>query len=100
MPGKKYNVRATPVKNQKNLKRHAHKTNAIRHGVTTDPARRAKQYSQINFDGTMHYAKTSNMKARENEFLKNFPTKNNVQKKSNAPAKPGYIYTFNGKIHK
>ena len=84
------------VKNITNLHRHASKRGAVRVGATNDPDRRAREYRNDGYHGKMYYTYTSNMRATENRLLRENAGRHNVHKTSNAAAKPGYVYSWQG----
>jgi hypothetical protein len=95
MPKKENELKRTK-KTQKEIEKDAKKNGSIRVGVTDDPKRRAREYEQEGYQGTMEIARTSNMRKAENRLLdRNY--RHNQQKESNAPEKEGYIYLIRGR---
>lgn len=71
-------------------------------GATTAIIPRLSSYKSEGYSGTADVARTTNMKAAENHLLKAGQSSkrscnDNVQKSSNVPAKPGYVYAIKGK---
>ena len=65
-------------------------------GATEDPSQRAGQYAREGYSGEMYQSKTQNMRKAEDRLLQQAGT-HNVQQKSNAPDKPGYVYALKGR---
>ncbi len=65
---------------------------AVRCGSTNKPKRRKNEYSHHGQNGTMHYAKTDDMKTDENKLLGLKDWRDNMHQRSNGQNKSGYIY--------
>ena len=81
----------------KKLQRIAGGKSAARVGVTTNLKQRAQQYKMEGYRGKMFQSRTRNMRKAEDKLLQKTPGKHNIQKRSNAPAKPGRVYTLKGR---
>lgn len=93
-------LKAVKVKNQSNLVRHAAKRGSVRVGSTCNVSGRKSQYKSNGYKGKMYVAKTTNMKKAENKLLAKHSGRHNVHQKSNAAAKPGYVYVIKGRKSK
>ena len=58
--------------------------------------RRRGEYESDSYSGWMYIAKTKNMESAEQKLLDECRGKHNVQKTSNAKAKPGHVYILIG----
>ena len=65
-------------------------------GATEDPKQRAGQYASQGYSGEMYQFKTQNMRKAEDKLLQQAGT-HNVQQRSNAPDKSGYVYALKGR---
>ena len=76
----------------------ARELDAERVGATVDPKRRAREYTRKRYRGVMYYAETKNMKQAEGRLLASCKGADtcaaNVQRKSNAKPKAGYVYVI------
>ena len=70
---------------------------AIRAGATVDPRQRSYGYQAEGYSGTLFYAEVSDMQREENRLLERRQYLHNVQSRSNAQAKPGYVYVIKGR---
>ena len=69
-------------------------------GATENPQQRADQYASEGFSGQMYEFKTQNMRKAEDRLLQQSAGTHNVQERSNAPDKPGYVYALKGRKYK
>ena len=65
-------------------------------GATENPQQRADQYAREGYSGQMYQFRTQNMRKAEDRLLQQAGT-HNVQERSNAPDKPGYVYAIKGR---
>ena len=65
-------------------------------GATENPGERAQQYAREGYSGQMYQSRTQNMRKAEDRLLQQGGT-HNVQERSNAPDKPGYVYALKGR---
>ena len=85
---------------QKKLQQVARGDGIARVGSTTNPKQRAQQYWSEGYRGKMYQSTTQNMRKAEDKLLQHTPGKHNVQKRSNAPDKPGKVYAVKGRKYK
>mmetsp|Transcript_29761 Transcript_29761/g.26318 ORF Transcript_29761/g.26318 Transcript_29761/m.26318 type:complete len:98 (-) Transcript_29761:160-453(-) len=64
-------------------------------GATTNRTANRNRHAQ-NFGGNITYARTNNMRQAENRLLARTNGSNNRHQRSNAPAKPGWVYGITG----
>lgn len=91
------NIRELYEVSQKDLKYLADESGVIRAGATNDIDRRIAQYEREGYSGEVYFAETNNMRFAENNLLRNFDFRHNVQQSSNALEEPGYVYLIKGK---
>ena len=70
---------------------------AIYTGTTDDPGPRAREHERNGYSGKMYYARTSNMKLKEDKMLERGEFPHNKQEKSGQDEGEGYIYIIVGK---
>ena len=66
-------------------------------GATENPQQRADQYAREGYSGQMYQFRTQNMHRAEDRLLQQAAGTHNVQARSNAPDKPGYVYVVKGR---
>jgi hypothetical protein len=66
-------------------------------GATENPQQRADQYAREGYSGQMYQFRTQNMQRAEDRLLQQGGGTHNVQERSNAPDKPGYVYALKGR---
>ena len=69
----------------------------VRVGATENPQQRADQYAREGYSGQMYQFRTQNMHRAEDRLLQQAAGTHNVQERSNAPDKPGYVYAIKGR---
>ena len=94
------NIHIHKVATFKELHQIAAQSGVIRVGATNDPNRRANQYEREGYSGQMYYFKTENMRKAEDKLLEQAAGIHNVQQRSNAENKPGYVYAIKGRKYK
>ena len=87
-------IRTREVKNQGRV--HYYAKNSAYVGSTIDIDDTLRRHTDNGFRGKMYYAKTSNMKYSENRLLSKGYGRHNKQRKSNAKASDGWVYTIVG----
>ncbi len=85
---------------QSKLQEIADERSAIRAGSTGDPDKRARDYAQEGYAGTLYYAPTENMMKSEDKILRGRNFRHNEQELSNASESPGNVYVIKGKKSK
>ena len=94
------NIRVHKVATFNELQQIAAQSGGIRVGATDDPNRRANEHEREGYSGQMYYFKTENMRKAEDKLLEQAPGIHNVQQRSNAEDKPGYVYAIKGRKYK
>lgn len=94
------NIREQVPVSFKDLQTIAGQRGAIRVGATEHPQDRASQYQSEGYSGVMYHFKTENMRKAENRLLQQTGTQHNVQQRSNAEDRPGYVYAIQGRKYK
>ena len=92
--------RKTPT-TQAKIERKIEQGKIERVGITNDVERRRHEYEKKGYTGEMMFSRTDNKRKVEDKFLEECGDSCylNIQKKSNAPDEPGYVYGINLEKH-